>query len=154
MRLIQILLVAFSSLLLGCSSVLDYEIQYEQIAAESYPVITSVGYAPISTQRGMSDTERMLNAMKASKLEAYRELAERIYGQHIKARSGVEDMHINMDNIEVQVDAVVRGARVVKSYPTGDLYATELRLDTRQLYEVINAMQTKKKISDINYFWR
>jgi len=154
MRSIQVLALVTTLLITGCKSLIDYEVQYEQVKPESYPVITSVGYAPISSQRGNSETEQVLNAMKASKLDAYRELAERLYGQHIKANSGVDGMTVNQDSIEVRIDAVVQGARVVRSYPTGDIYTTELSLDTRQLYDVLNATQTKRKVKDIDYFWR
>lgn len=154
MRFIQIVGLAITLLLSGCSSVLDYEIEYEQAEPEAYPVITSVGYAPISSQRGRTESEQVINAMKASKLDAYRELAERVYGQRIKATSEMEGMNMSQDSIEVRIDAVVQGARVVRSYPTGDIYTTELSLDTRQLYEVLGATQSKREVSDVNYFWR
>lgn len=141
-------------LLSGCSSFLDYEVVYEQVPPEKFPVITSVGYAPISSQVGKSESEKVLNAMKASKIQAYRELAEIIYGQHVKSSSEMSGMTMGQERVEVKIDAIVQGARVIRSYPTGDIYATELSLDTRQLYDMLNSMQTERRVKDVNYFWR
>ena len=38
--------------------------------------LTSVGYASISEQRGRNQEEKQVRAMRASKIDAYRELAE------------------------------------------------------------------------------
>ena len=42
--------------------------------------LTAVGYANISEQKGRTDEERQVRAMRASKIDAYRELAEQVYG--------------------------------------------------------------------------
>ena len=38
--------------------------------------------------------------------------------------------------MQVSVEGVVRGARVLKSYPVDNMYATELELDTKVLYDL------------------
>jgi len=44
--------------------------------------------------------------------------------------------------MHANVDGLLRGARVVKSYPVDNMYATELELDTKvlhNLYQLDNA---------------
>ena len=77
------LVLGLSGLLGGCSAFYDKYVQWSYEKPETFPVIYAVGYAPISLQHGTSDTEKMLNAIRASKLDAYRELAEQVYGQHL-----------------------------------------------------------------------
>lgn len=93
----------------------------------------SVGYAPIASQKGDSFDLKMLNAIKASKLEAYKELAEQIYGVLLNAENNVSDSRLQDDQIKSNVKGLVRGARVVKSYHEGDVYITELELNMQSL---------------------
>ena len=60
------------TLLPGCSLVSDRHVEWETVEPQRFPVLKAVGYAPLSQQPGASEQERMLMAMKASKLEAYR----------------------------------------------------------------------------------
>ena len=94
---------------------------------------TSVGYAPIEAQPGDSFDLKMLNAIKASKLEAYKEMAEQIYGVLISAGDNTEGAVLSDDRIESKVKGLVRGARVLQSYHEGDVYITELELDMKTL---------------------
>jgi hypothetical protein len=96
-------------------------------------IFTSVGYAPIEVQSGSSFDVKMLNAIKASKLEAYKEMAEQVYGVLLTAISDVEGAVLVHDNIQSQVKGVVKGARIIRSYHEGDVYITELELDIRSL---------------------
>ena len=57
--------------------------QWESVPPDNFPLIKAVGYAPLTEQKANSEEERMLMAMKASKLEAYKELAEQVYGQKV-----------------------------------------------------------------------
>ena len=75
--------------------------------------------------------------MRASKIEAYRELSEQVNGIYIEANS-----NLNANNVEVgssvksEVEGYVHGARVIRQYAMGDIYATELELDTRLIYDL------------------
>ncbi|MEC8227150.1 MAG: flagellar biosynthesis protein FlgP, partial [Pseudomonadota bacterium] len=70
----------------GCTSMFDKHVEWETVEPDEYPVLTAVGYAPIASQHGGSDSEKSIMAMKASKLDAYRELAEQVYGQRINGQ--------------------------------------------------------------------
>ena len=94
----------------------------------------------------------MLLAMKASKLEAYRELAEQVYGQRINAEANMQQVLIGDDQLNASVSGIIRGARVVKTYPVGDIYATELELDFKQVYELYLNSQPTRRIKNVKYY--
>jgi len=139
-------------LLSGCSLVADRNIEWETVEPKSFPVLKAVGYAPLSLQSGSSEQERMLQAMKASKLEAYRELAEQVYGQRINAESSMQQVMIGNDQLNASVTGIIRGARVIKSYPVGDVYATELELDFKQVYDLYLNSQPTRRIKNVKYY--
>lgn len=116
----------------------------------------SVGYAPIEIQSGGSFEVKMLNAIKASKLEAYKEMAEQIYGVLLTARNSVEGASLKDDRIKAQVKGLVKGARVLKSYHEGDLYITELELDMQSLTflndATFNDGSSLQKVQDSVYY--
>ena len=119
------------SLLSACSNSSD-EIPAKVEQNYQY-IFTSVGYAPIEAQPGDSFDQKILNAIKASKLEAYKEMAEQIYGVLITAGDNTEGAILMDDKVESQVNGLVRGAHVLKSYHEGDVYITELELDMKTL---------------------
>lgn len=57
--------------------------------------------------------QRRLMAMRASKIDAYRALAETVNGLHIWGGTTIGDMVVQRDRYRVFVDAYVRGARIV-----------------------------------------
>lgn len=125
------------TLLLLSACTVDRHVQYTHEAPKSFPKLVAVGYAPVSSQPGKTRTERMINAMKASKMEAYRELAEQVYGQHVQGQQRVADLVMASDNLKARVDGVVRGAQVIKTYAVGDdSYATEMALDMKRVYDL------------------
>ncbi len=92
------------------------------------------GYAPISLQSGQTQQHKVLLAMKASKLDAYRELTGVVHGQYLAGTTQVKDMVLRDNQFQAAVAGIVRGARVVKSYPVqDDTYATILEVDLNQL---------------------
>jgi hypothetical protein len=92
-------------------------------------ILVAVGYASISEQKGRNDEEKRVRAMRASKIDAYRELAEQIYGMRVSGRADLEDQRLGVERTSGAVDGVIRGAEVIRSYPVGDSYVTELQLD-------------------------
>lgn len=108
--------------------------------------ISAVGYASISTQQSNSHSEKVLMAMKASKLAAYQELAEQIYGNRISSNEQLMHSKLQGNRLQSHVQGIVRGAKVIKSYPSEDFYITELELE----YSVINHLPVTKEGSDIN----
>lgn len=95
--------------------------------------LSAVGYASISEQRGRDEEEKQVKAMRASKIDAYRELAEQIYGMRVTGRADLQDQRLGTELTTGAVDGVIRGAEVVRSYKVGDSYVTELRLDIRKM---------------------
>ncbi len=138
--------------LAGCSSVFDKHVQYKYVEPDSYPVLKAVGYAPISAQPGNNDTQRSLMALKASKLEAYRELAEQVYGQKITAGTTVKGSIAQDDQLQSQVQGIIKGAQVIKSYPVGDSYATELRLDMKRVHDLYIGEIKPREVKKVTYY--
>lgn len=92
-------------------------------------VLTAVGMAPISTQRGSSLAEKEIQAMRASKLDAYKELSEQLYGLQVGGTVDMQSEVITQDNTQTFTDGIIRGAKVVRSYKAGENYITELELN-------------------------
>ncbi|GIU43580.1 LPP20 family lipoprotein [Shewanella colwelliana] len=143
--------LAIGLLLVGCASQ-DRYIQWETEAPESFPKLTAIGYAPLDTQPAKEQSQRVLMAMQASKIAAYRELAEQVYGQQLSASSQVRDWMLSDDSIQASVSGVIRGAKVVKSYPAGEHYVTELELDFSQVWALYQQQNRPQKVKEVTYF--
>ncbi|AZQ11178.1 LPP20 family lipoprotein [Shewanella khirikhana] len=148
----QVVLMMLAAFLLGACSSNDRYVQWETVAPETFPKLTAIGYAPLETQPAKTQAEKVLMAMQASKLAAYRELAEQVYGQKISASSSVNDWAMQNDNIKASVSGVIRGARVVKSYPVGEHYVTELELDFAKVWAVYQQQNRPQRVKEITYF--
>ncbi|SMY14879.1 LPP20 family lipoprotein [Photobacterium aquimaris] len=95
----------------------------------SNELVSAVGYASISEQNGRTQEEKSLRAMRASKLDAYRELSEQIYGLRISATTSLSNQQLGPETTDGAVDGIIRGAKVIRSYPVGDNYVTEMELN-------------------------
>ncbi len=103
---------------------------------DEFPILHATGYASISRQSG-SQAEREIKAMRASKLDAYRELTEQLNGIYVNSKTQIaQSTRETADSIKTEVDGYVHGARVIRQYPVGDVYATELELDTKIIYDL------------------
>jgi hypothetical protein len=92
-------------------------------------VIRVTGYSAYEKTEDMTSEPKRLMALRASKLDAYRALAERIYGTGISGASTVQDFVLKHDGFGTVVDSVVRGARVVSvSEKKGAGFETVLEL--------------------------
>ncbi|QOL25349.1 LPP20 family lipoprotein [Thalassotalea sp. LPB0316] len=149
----NILIALFlTAMVAGCSSV-DKHVQYERVKPEKFPVLTAIGYAPISLQKSDNETQRMLMAINASKIAAYAELAEQVYGQQITGSTTMADLIVADQVLTAKIQGVIRGAKVIKSYPVGDTYTTELALDFEDVYHVYEVMHVEKRVKDVTYSW-
>ncbi len=100
-------------------------------------VIIATGYANISAQNSDNAAQRRLMAIRASKLDAYRNLTEQVYGQQLNASTTVEDMIVVNDTMRAHVEGLVYGAKVVSISPIGDdSYETKLELEQDTLLEI------------------
>ena len=150
--LLRIMLLMNAALLTACSSFLDKHVVWEYEQPDTYPVLRAVGYAPISGQPGDDMQVKNIMAMRASKLDAYRELAEQVYGHQIQGKSQMQNLIASDDKLRSKVEGVIRGARVVKSYPVGDTYATELELDMKLVYDIYRINTRPRKIKKVEYY--
>ena len=136
----------------ACSLIYDKHVQWQTIKPDSFPVLYATGFAPISMQKSTHKTQRMLMAIKASKIAAYAELAEQVYGQKVESKVTMADLLIEDQQLTASVQGIIRGAKVVKSYPVGDIYTTELQLKFEDVYNILQANQNRKEIKDITHF--
>jgi hypothetical protein len=91
-------------------------------------------------------------AIKASKIAAYAELAEQVYGQQLQGKVTMADLLIEDQSLTASVQGIIRGAQVVKSYPVGDVYTTELKLNFEDVYNIYQASQNRKEVKDVTHF--
>ena len=142
-----------TTVLSGCDSLYSKHVEWEVIEPDTYPVLSAVGYAPINAQLGNDESSKEIQAIKASKLDAYRELAEQVYGQKVDGDQSLSNMVLVNNELKSSVEGVIRGARVVRSYPVGeDTYATELELDMAKVYDIYLSTAKPKKIRKVSYY--
>ena len=97
---------------------------------EKRETLTATGYAVISVQNSKTPAQQRLMAIRASKLDAYRSLAEQVYGLRLDATATVADMVVQNDTFRSKVEGVIYGAILVSITPSGDdTYETTLTLD-------------------------
>lgn len=153
MRCVKLIIILSSTLLMAaCSSLLDKHVVWEYEKPDSFPTLRSIGYAPISAQPGETAQIKNVMAMRASKLDAYRELAEQVYGYQIQGQSSMKNLVANDDKTRSRVEGVIRGAKVIKSYAVGDTYATELELDMELVYDLYLIETRPRKIKKVEYY--
>lgn len=84
--------------------------------------------------------QRRLLTIRASKIDAYRALAEIVSGIHVWGGTAIGDMVIERDRYRTFIDSYVRGARVVSVEAKDDgTYKTivEMEVDRRFLHQVM-----------------
>lgn len=136
----------------ACSLIYDKHVQWQTVKPEVFPVLYATGFAPISLQKSTHETQRMLMAIKASKIAAYAELAEQVYGQQVSSKVTMADLLIEDQQLTASIQGIIRGAKVVKSYPVGDVYTTELQLNFEDVYNIYQANQNRKEIKEVTHF--
>ena len=93
--------------------------------------LTAVGYGNPGTYAQYTPGQQKLMAMRAAQVDAYRSLAEQVYGFRITGSTTVSAFATQSDSIRSYVDALIRGARVISmaSIADGNFEATvELEL--------------------------
>ena len=56
------------------------------------------------------------------------------------------------NELKTSINGVIRGARVVRSYPVGDTYTTELELDFKQVYDIYLGSSRNREIKEVKYY--
>jgi len=92
--------------------------------------IEAIGYSSMSHYKNYPKEQQQLLAIRAAKLDAYRNLAEELYGVRIKGNTTVKDMIIENDNYRVYINGVLRGAHLQSVSPKGNgVYEAEVVLN-------------------------
>ncbi|WP_228767075.1 MULTISPECIES: LPP20 family lipoprotein [Thiomicrorhabdus] len=105
--------------------------------------ITGIGYGAEDTYAGYTTGQRRLLAIRSSKLDAYRSLAEQLYGIKIDSTTTVATLTAKNDSFRARVNALVRGARVVSVTPMAD-----------QNYETIMEVYVDKRFFEEAFVYR
>jgi len=93
--------------------------------------IVATGYAVIAVQNHKSPPQQRLLAIRAAKIDAYRGLAEQVYGIYLDANTTVAEMTVLSDTFRTKVEGVVYGARLSNITPiSSDTYEVTLSLDS------------------------
>lgn len=129
-----ILMAVLFGTLSSCAGV--FEDSEDESSKETLsPILIRVsGYGTYENEKDRLSERKRLMAMRASRLDAYRTLAERVYGTVIFGSSTVSDFVLKDDNYRAMVDSVIRGAKVVAvTEHKGGTYETvvELLLEPR-----------------------
>jgi len=109
-------------------------VQQKRTAKEKMPkvqqkILKAVGYGVESDYMNYPAPRKRLLAIRAAKLDAYRSLAEMLYGTRITGVTTVKDAAIESDHFRAYIDAVVRGAQLLALTPKGEgIYEAELEL--------------------------
>ena len=86
----------------------------DQVEETREPILIRVTrYSAFDAEVDAKSESKRLLALRASKLDAYRSLAERVYGLSISGKSMVKDFVLKEDRFAVGLDSYIRGARVV-----------------------------------------
>lgn len=111
----------------------------ETSAPEPVEDQVAVGFASIAAQPGTDATEKRLQAVRASRLDAYRTLAEQVLGLEFRIEYKTVDGKITDELFQTRSQGVIRGAEVLSVEPLGsDQYQATVRLraaDVRRLRE-------------------
>lgn len=78
-------------------------------------VLRVVGYGAVDANNKKSAVQRRLMAIRASKMDAYRSMAERVYGTSVQGSTTVRDMVVQNDRFRSYVETYMHGARVVST---------------------------------------
>lgn len=135
MKLVAILALAAASLMSACGSV---QITTTPAVSARPAIVTlnATGYGAVNMAScegqcdRVSPAQRKLLAMRAARLDAYRAMAEQVYGLRVEGGSTVGSLALKDDSFKVYIDAFIRGARVTKVAQRDDgTYETTVEMD-------------------------
>lgn len=89
-------------------------------AAPAVKTFVATGYGSQNAFGRYTVGQRKLMAMRAAEVDAYRKLAEQVYGFNVDGNTTVADFVAQNDNVRAWVEAFIRGARIVEVVPAGD----------------------------------
>jgi len=99
-------------------------------------MVEATGYSVIASHQG-SEPQQRLMAIKAARMDAFRQLAEIVYGTYIDSATTISDLAINDDTFRARVEGVIYGAELIKIEPiSDDTYAATLGLPRRTINDL------------------
>ena len=133
MKLVAALALAAASLLSACGSLpLSKPVPAQPVIV----TLNATGYGAVNTAacngecERVSPAQRKLLAMRAARLDAYRAMAEQVYGLRVEGGSTVGSLALKDDSFKVYIDAFIRGARVTNVAQREDgSYETTVEMD-------------------------
>jgi len=136
-------LAAVSLLMAACTTT---PTKAPTVASLPYKVITATGYGTVEKSDRYSRSQIKLMAMRASKMDAYRSLAEQLNGIQLRGQTALNDMEVTHDSYQIYLNAYLRGARIKRTsaigsdaYAGDDTFETIVELDlTPRFYECMN----------------
>lgn len=136
--------IAAISLLTACAT--TQAPPQQPVAYLPNKTITATGYGTVEKSDRYSRSQIKLMAMRASKMDAYRSLAEQLNGIQVRSQTSLSDMQVGNDNYQIYLNAYLRGARVKRTsaigsdvYAGDDTFETVVELDlTPRFYECMN----------------
>ena len=98
--------------------------------------VTGQGVAPVNT---VSPAQAKALARRAAIADAYRQLAEKIYGVRVEGDDYIRNMMVKRSTVRTHVAAMIRNARIVDTGMQDGLYEVtmELTLDGRKWYQLL-----------------
>ena len=137
MKLVAVLALACASLLSACSTArMPVSARQAAFVPPAVVTLTATGYGAVNNAAcsgqcdRVSTAQRKLLAMRAARLDAYRAMAEQVYGLRIEGGSTVGSLALKDDSFKVYIDAFIRGARVTNVAQREDgTYETTVEMD-------------------------
>ena len=125
---------------LHSSSALLNERRSAETSKYYVPSVTAIGFSSIAIQPSKSLNQRRLMAIRAAKLDAYRNLTEQLHGIYIQGETTIGEAVLTSDKLGAALWGTVIGARTVKIEPTGsDTYQVELAVSQTHVDRLIKA---------------
>ena len=125
---------------LQSSSALLNERRSAETSKYYVPSVTAIGFSSIAIQPSKSLNQRRLMAIRAAKLDAYRNLTEQLHGIYIQGETTIGEAVLTSDKLGAALRGTVIGARTVKIEPTGsDTYQVELAVSQTHVDRLIKA---------------
>jgi len=92
--------------------------------------ITAVGLGVLPNSEEMSTEQMHMLAVKASKMDAYRSLVEKVYGVKITSNVSIRSLAIENDSFKGRVDGLIQMAEIVevRSIMDGGAYETTMKV--------------------------